>query len=213
VAISLCLAATATSCAPSSLRRSTPLETWSDYHAAARCIQNQVVELIQLAGNSDGLYIFVGHAYGTSNEENGMLGKELQDFINSVDGTRVKLIFLGDVFEKVSEEKVQHLGSQLATLDVFLAPGNHDEYDISASWWTGASFLPPARYELDGFLLYLLDTTNAHSAEMIMSTENGTQVKPSVIAGHHVLYRNAASSDLQGNLSPYGPAQAVFGDE
>jgi hypothetical protein len=46
-----------------------------------------------------------------------------------------------------------------------------------------------------------------------MTSRNAEEIQPSVIAGHHVLYEHAANHNLQGNVSPYGSAQVVFGAE
>ena len=76
-------------------------------------------------------FLLIGHAYGTSQNDN--LAEKLDDFLNHLQksgGQGIPLIFSGDVFHTPTVKKWSNL--QNYADNIIIAPGNHDIIDGDA---------------------------------------------------------------------------------
>ena len=158
----------------------------------------------------DKFSVIIGHAYGThtNSHPDDFIASSIQEFIIKNSSNIEKAIFTGDVFSVPSMRKWERLFQQFGSIDIHIAPGNHDVgRPDSRDVFKASKFIKqnyPYQVKISGLNVILDDSV---FSMWKMGRKIAHQIAESksqgiIIARHHVLitdllkYANSSSSPI-----------------
>ncbi|MDA9143132.1 metallophosphoesterase [Gammaproteobacteria bacterium] len=168
--------------------------------------------VMQTTSIKDNSHIFIGHAYGSSNNNNDeFISSYAHDFIIKNKNNFNKIIFTGDVFNIPSLEKWKKLRHVVGDeVNILIAPGNHDVGRSDSSdifnLTEFSKYTYPFLNEIDDTALIVEDSLKSEWLVSKATAElaKNTKFKKVIIARHHIPVKE---------LLPLANSQAFKSDE
>jgi len=205
-----------------SLPSESALETWQNFFGQEKCVSEAFAQKPSDRSKGTAFLIFAGHVYGKpSRGAEAGLDENFAAFLHSIDeDLDVEIFLLGDLLENPSDRTFATLKNQLAGLpfEFYLAPGNHDQYDLFANKYTSLGIQEPGVYRTGRFEIAALDSTSLQRSEEVLSGISWSAAT-TVLLSHHIpnssglVGHNSINRDVRDELLLSRPEISLHDDK